>query len=73
MIVPKRRTSGESPLQAPAGIEEPVNQVEEVLGPGAVTVPPAPAKFYPLRQGGDDREPAIREKREKIKEVSVIQ
>lgn len=76
IVVPKRSSSsigsssGEPPLNAPGGLNEPINQIDEILGPGAVTVPAAPAQSYPLRQGGEDREASVRDKRDKIKEVS---
>ncbi|XP_066253728.1 mannosyl-oligosaccharide 1,2-alpha-mannosidase IA isoform X1 [Euwallacea similis] len=69
IVVPKRSSSGGPPVNAPEGLEEPLNQVDEILGPGAVTVPPAHADHYPLRQGGEDAESSVREKRDKVKEM----
>lgn len=37
-----------------------------------VTVPPAESDNYPVVQGGEDPDPAVREKRNKVKEVSRI-
>lgn len=38
--------------------------------PPIVTVPPAQSDFYPIVSGGADRNSDVREKREKVKEVS---
>lgn len=68
--MPKRSSTGSPPLNAPDGLNEPMNQIDEIARASGVTVPPAAANHYPLRQGGEDREESVREKRDKVKEVS---
>lgn len=36
------------------------------------TVPPAPSDHYPLTTHGEDKDPVIRERRNKVKEVSAV-
>lgn len=43
-----------------------------VADDGVVTVPPAPSDHYPLVIHGEDGNPTIREKRNKVKEVSAV-
>ncbi|CAH1130761.1 unnamed protein product [Ceutorhynchus assimilis] len=69
IVVPKRSSTGNPPLNAPDSLNEPINQIDEILAPEAVTVPPAPAQIYPMRQGGKDREESVRRKRDKVKEM----
>ncbi|XP_050313320.1 mannosyl-oligosaccharide 1,2-alpha-mannosidase IA [Anthonomus grandis grandis] len=70
IIVPRRISTGDAPPKDQDNLEDRnVNQLDEVLGPEIVTVPPAAAQSYPIRQGGEDREASVREKRDKVKEM----
>lgn len=70
VVIPKRSSSPSGdPLNAPPADKEPANQIDEILGADAITVPAAVAQSYPLRQGGEDREASVREKRDKVKEM----
>ncbi|XP_018575505.1 mannosyl-oligosaccharide alpha-1,2-mannosidase IA-like [Anoplophora glabripennis] len=44
---------------------------EDLGGPEIVTVPPAPSDHFPLTIGGEDKDSTARERRDKVKEVSV--
>lgn len=46
-----------------------VHQVNEDM---IETVPPAPAEKYPVVFGGEDKDPIMRERRNKVREVSVF-
>ncbi|ENN73276.1 hypothetical protein YQE_10106, partial [Dendroctonus ponderosae] len=66
--VANQSSTGNPPLNAPDGLNEPMNQIDEIVSALGITVPPAAANHYPLRQGGEDREESVREKRDKVKE-----
>lgn len=46
-----------------------VHKDDEVLE----TVPPAPADRLPLIVGGEDKDPVARQRRDKVREVSLIE